>query len=228
MNNVQNFVPRPAYPNNPAGPQPVQTLPQANAWPSPAAPAYPQQQPAFSPFANIFSGIKNAKALVKAEYIRPGHYWMRINACKIGQTRKGITFAAVEMTITRVLDNQNGVGHSLGEDVTFYVDRSSDYFLPEIKTFVANVMGLRKDDVEERHAMMVFGPDQPLTGTTVEVQARFTTTQKGGTFTNRNFKREVPASEILQALTPQEQERFYPGNILQQMAHVEAQHGQVA
>lgn len=41
----------------------------------------------------LFSGIKNAKGRMKANYMREGHYWLNIKRCKVDKSRKQETFA---------------------------------------------------------------------------------------------------------------------------------------
>jgi len=169
---------------------------------------------------SIFSGIRTAKATLDANYLRPGHYVCRIDKCKIDQNRKKITFAAIEMTVIQVRDNEQGQGHSQGECVTFYVDQG-DYFLPEIKSFIGNVMGIPQDQITEEHAAEAFGEGQPLVGTCAEVQARQITTKNGGVFTRVSFRREVPAAEIKQILSPEEEAMYFPDNYLDRVIAAE-------
>lgn len=171
----------------------------------------------------MFSGIGNAKALLESEYIKPGTYWLRIDRNKIDKNRKGLVFAAIEMTVVRVLDDLNGTGHRIGNSVTHLVMQANDYFLSEIKSFIGNVMGIQPEQISEDHANLVFGPDQPLAGTVVEMQARNVVTQAGKDFTRIVYKREVPAAEVLEALDKDTVVRFFPNDILERTITAEQQ-----
>lgn len=179
------------------------------------------QQPQGNQLAGLFSGIRNAKVSLGASYCKTGRYWGVIRVCKLDQSRKGIIFAAVEMAIVNVIDNAQGLGHRIGEEVSYYTDKSSEYFLSDIKGFIAAATGEDPDSITEEACAMVFGPQNPLQMTTVEWSGRDITTKTGGNYTKISFHREVPASEVMATLPPDMQANFYPQGILQQLASKE-------
>jgi hypothetical protein len=178
---------------------------------------------------SIFSGLKGAKVRVDANYMRAGHYYMVIDKCKTGRNWKNIDFAAVEMTVVHVLDDNNGEGHKLGESPSWLAMSDSMYFASDILTFICNVMGLDpnelSDDERVNAAEMVFASeddhehDQPLAGTVVEVKARDVKIKDSDKmFTKVTFCREVPASELLERLSEEEINRFFPNDALKNLA----------
>ena len=176
---------------------------------------------------SIFKGIKDAKVRYDALYQGPGHYLHRIDKVKLDENRKGIDFFAVEMTTLHVLDNaDNHPGaHRVGDSPTWMTMRDKDQFVPEVKTFIANVLEedldtKSEDEILEMIAAIV-DDSQPLAGTVVEVKARTITLQSGNPFTRVQFVREVHASELLEILTDDEKSRFYPGDQLEKMIEAE-------
>lgn len=178
---------------------------------------------------SIFSGLKDAKLRVDANYVRPGHYLMRIDKCKTAENRKHEDFCAVEMTCVHVMDDDNGAGHKPGEEPSWLTMVKSDYFASDILTFICNVMGLDPNDLSEKErieaAEMVFGEeddkdhDQPLSGTVVEVKARAVKLKDSDKdFTKVSWCREVPASELIERLSDDEKAKFFPGDVLEKLA----------
>lgn len=183
---------------------------------------------------SIFSGMKDAKLRVDANYVRAGHYFFLINKCKTDQNRKRVDFAAVEMTAVAVLDDDNGSGHRIGEDVSWLVMSDNDFFLSDILTFICNVMGVDPNDLDEKDRMeaaeSVFESKedkdhaQPLAGMVVEVKGRDVKLKNSdGMFTKVSFVRAVPALELIERLDDKTKERYFPNDVLQELAEAEAQ-----
>jgi hypothetical protein len=214
----QQWGPQPGYQQPPQGfgGQPYQPAPQPQFQPPPPQGGGP---------VGMFRGVEGARQLVRANYVRAGLYWCRIDKCKTDISRKRETFAAIEMTVVKVIDGDNGKGHRVGESVSRLIMMTSDYFLPEVKAFVAGSVGMQPEQITEHNCNEVFGPTQPLTGTVVEVQASLITTKKNTPFTTVTFKREVPAAELLapppHGLDPHVIATFFPGNVLNRMAEAQ-------
>lgn len=226
--------PQQGYP--PQGPPQQPQAPQ-QPWQQfhPQTPAGPQYQPPFAPGGYgkpmpqvaMFGGVEAAKPMTQANYQRPGRYWQRINKCKTDRSRKNEDFAAIEMTIIKII-NTDGVQnpHRVGEDTTRMIMKKQDQFLPEVKAFVCGCTGLPQEQVTEANCNMVFGPDQPLAGMIVEVNGYLITTRAGRPFTKVQFEREVKAAEALSVLDPQLVAHFFPGGALQRVAEHEARNPQ--
>lgn len=178
---------------------------------------------------SIFSGLKDADITGDGgNYERAGHYYMLINKCKTGTTRKKRDFAAVEKTVVHVLDDNDGLGHRLGEDVTWMIMADSEYFASDLCKFIGNVMDIDPHDIEESHGELIFADeddknhDQPFAGMVVE--CKNTEVQKKnteGTFTKIKHVRAVPASELLETLDPKVIARYFPNDVLQSIAEQE-------
>lgn len=194
-------------------------------------PAQQPQQPAgffggqqSNQLGSIFQGIGAAKPRIDANYMRQGHYLVRINNCKLDRNRKQILFSAIEMSVVKVFDDCAGQGHRVGEDITWYIDQTkADYFLPEVRTFIANVSGAPFEQIGEAEAMDVYGQNQPFAGLVVEVKGRLTVTNNNRNFTRISFVREVPAAEALQQIDPQVVAHYWPNGALERVAQMQGQ-----
>lgn len=232
--------PQQPYQQPPAGwvPQQQQPYPAQppQQYPPPQGPAGwapQQQQPGYMPpprgqaGGSLFSGVNTAKPRNKSEYIKSGHYLVRVDCCKLDRTRKHEDFAAVEMTVVKVFDNLNGHGHTLGASVTFIQKRSSDYFLQEINAFISAATGIPNEQVDEGKCMEIFGAGNPLQNTVLELVANTIMTQANKPFTKINFRRALSASEVKQQLAndPHSLSAFFPNGILDRLEQIEAQYG---
>lgn len=174
--------------------------------------------------AGIFKGLGAAKARLDANYERAGHYYMRIDKCKTGETRKKEEFFAIEKTVVHVLDDAEGKGHRVGEGATHMMMAKHDSFLGNVKSALAGILGMNPADVDEETAMQVCDEDQPLAMTVVECKNRNIVLKKsGGDFTSITYVREVPPAELLEILSAEHKKAFFPNNFLENVvAQLEA------
>lgn len=176
--------------------------------------------------ATLFKGIKDAKARIDANYIRPSHILLRIDECKIGETRKGDGFFVIEGTVIEDLapnDFGDHYGHRVGENVSHMMMAKHDSFLGNVKAFIRAVLGVPEEEIEPDHAEAICADDQPLAFTVVEVVARETETKEGKPFTVVNYKGEVSPADLLERWSKREDgqelaERFFPNGMLKKMA----------
>lgn len=176
---------------------------------------------------SIFSGIRKASASLDSNYEKPGHYLELITGCKTGETREGKDFAVVEKIVVHVIDNNDGLGHRVGESISHMMTQG-DSFLGNIKAFIVNVLEVDDEEIDEETLDTIFGDvkdhdhGQPLAGTVVEVSSRNILTKvKKKDFTKVTYKRPVPASELLEILDAKVIERFFPENVLEALAKKE-------
>ncbi len=165
---------------------------------------------------NLFAGISEAKARLDANYERPGHYYLRIDALKIGRSRRGDDFMAVEKTVIHVLDDDEGKAHKPGESVTHMMMAKHDSFLGNVKAMVAKLLDCSVDSVTPDACVMICGDDQPLSGMVIECKNRNIMTRADKPFTVINYIREVPALELVekQVLTQRILDLFFDGGAL--------------
>lgn len=167
--------------------------------------------------SSVFSGIKTAKGRIDANYIRDGRYWTAIRRIKCDKSRQGDVFVAIEQVVVKVLDNADGKGHRVGEEVTHMLMMRHDSFLGNIKAFIANVLDMPEAEIGEQEAMEICDDTQPLTNTVVEVKGRTVETKKGNPFTQVDYIREVPILEAANDMDPDAVAIAFPGNVLDQL-----------
>lgn len=162
----------------------------------------------------LFKGISEAKASVAANYLRQGLYLLRVDACKTGETRKKKEFACLEMKVVKVLHDPDQYPekkqHRVGESVTHMLMAEHDAFLGNIKALVAAVLDIGDEEVTESECNDVFGPDQPLAGCVVEVEAIEIETKAGNPFTKVIYRRMLDDEEIAETFTEEEIRQFLP------------------
>ena len=146
---------------------------------------------------DIFDGISGAKASRDANYIRPGVYCMLVDNIKWDKNRSKVEFVAVEMTnlatIAAEKDEQSGatISHRAGESVTdMYMAGGPgvEMFLPNIKAMVMALVGCAESEVDKEACKVMVSPAQPMAGIVAKVQARETTTRKGGNYTKVTYQ----------------------------------------
>jgi hypothetical protein len=168
--------------------------------------------------------FKEAKARVDSNWEREGRYLLRIDNVKLDQNRKKQTGLFVEKTVIHVYDDADGEGHKVGETVDHSMWDHHESFLGNVKAFLAAVLGLPTTEVEESHVLQVIDDDQPLQGTVVECHNRtILTREKGKPFTVINYKREVPALELIEILSDEVKATYFPDDLLERMVEFEAQ-----
>jgi hypothetical protein len=146
----------------------------------------------------VFSGIEKAKSRVSANYVRPGRYWAKLSRVKVDKNRTGRTFVAIEMQVARVLDDDEGRGHRIGENITHLMMTDQDSFMGNMKAFISAVLDVPESDINTDEAVEIAGDDNPLENTICELSARTIQTRAGNPFTEINYLREVPAIEFSQ------------------------------
>lgn len=166
---------------------------------------------------SLFEGAGKSTGKKNANYIRPGHFLMRINQCKTDENRKKEPFAAVEGTVICILDSDTE--HRLGEDVTFLIKKASDYFEDEMVSFLGAATGMdvksETDENKEQALAAIFESDNPLSGTVLEVFAKnIVLKESGRDFTQITWRGEVEPHRLKDILSDEELDRFYPGGAL--------------
>lgn len=167
--------------------------------------------------SSLFAGIEEAQERRDANYERPGHYIERIDNIKADRSRKGEEFLAIEKTVLHVLDDDNGEGHRVGQQVTHMLMKKHDSFLGNVKSFVANTLGSSPDEVKLDVCVTICAEDQPLSGIIIECQNRNQVTKKGTDFTIINYLGEVPVERLRRLMPAEALERHFPDGALDRM-----------
>ena len=152
----------------------------------------------------FFRNIGNVKAQQSTRYEEAGHYIMRVECIKQGESRKGVDFIAIEKTVLQVIDNEvinpitleKSVGHRKGEEVTHMIMMDKDAAMPEFKSTLIALSGDDEEAITEEVCDMVVSDEQPLAGLVVEMVNTLVKTKSGGLFTKKNYKRVLTPQEV--------------------------------
>lgn len=171
----------------------------------------------------LFDKIGDAKAKVQANYFRAGHYIVRINAVLLKENRHGEDLFIIECTVLHVYDDDDGKGHTVGEDVSQAIKMKDDMALPNVKRFLMSILECEEDAVTSQVCERVVSKKQPLAGVIAEVQNRMTVTKKGNDFTEIGWRRTVPAKVLLEELDESVINRYFEEGELEEMLERESE-----
>jgi len=182
----------------------------------------------------FFKGVSAARDSIDANYIRPFAGIVRVEKCKLGETRTHEGFFVIECTVLEVRDNKadQQIPGKLpvvpGEAVSHMLMVKHEPFLPNARSFFA-AAGI--GTVEQFKAMgddafiaQVVVPAcdpavQCLTGTIIALDVNNRTAQKSNkTYTRVNWNGEINPVDALTQLRPETIEKFYPNGQLKKLA----------
>ena len=154
---------------------------------------------------------------------------------KAGETRTQIKNLIIDYTVVAILPTSEPAPHHVvGEEAGHYIEVSgNEYAAADWAGFVAGILGCKVEELDNPEIRAAFGnqdsddwasgPAQPLRGMVGHLKAKMIMTKdKPGNpshpFTKVRWVREVPAAEVLKALTPDLVTRFFPGQMLERAA----------
>lgn len=174
-----------------------------------------------------FGGIRQAKSLVDSVYFSEGVYWVIINHCKELNNRNQDPGLVIETTVVRVVQEVPAKSLQVGQSpahILKNVGEQRNYFLPEVKRFAAIMFDEREENITEAEAIQVFDPATDVCrDMCAEIDVRLVLKKNKqphddkAYFTRHNWKRQVPPSQVIAALPPDQIERFWPNGKLVQM-----------
>lgn len=132
---------------------------------------------------SIFDKIGDAKVSQDGNWVRPGKYTARIDGVKLVKKFNGEQFVAIEMHVLSVLEDEDGSGHKVGEDITHLLKVQNPSFLGNFKQFASTALECNPDDLGKAEADRVTSDEQPLAGIEIAFNARQVPTKAGGQFT---------------------------------------------
>jgi len=167
----------------------------------------------------MFDGIDKKQASSNGgSYVRPGHYFARVDRVKSGDSAQGSgEFVAIEMTILAALPDGDipvdeefnllsaDYWHKAGESVSHLLMAKHQSFQSNFKAFVANVGGVPEAEVNAERCTQV--TQGLFEGLLVEVRARTVKTRRGSPFTVVGYSREIPPDEVKKRVDAETLER---------------------
>lgn len=160
----------------------------------------------------VFGGIEDKASSFDANYVRAGTYITRIGGAYLRKNRTGEQNFIIEHTVLHVLDDDDGRGHKVGEEISHVIPNhggGKDMFLPNVKHFVKKTIGCTEEEVTEEIVEGVVdegeeGKDgerkggQPFAGLVVEWTGRGILTKKEKPFTRVTYVGQVTLEERLE------------------------------
>lgn len=131
----------------------------------------------------MFSGISEAKYSEGGNYIKPGVFRLKVSKCIGKKLRTNKQAFIVEFN---VIESDNAE-HRVGSEVTWMVTMDKEPALGNIRQFIAAVMEVDIEEVNEEVAELVVGEDNPLASKIVRASAVNITTKAGKPFTKVKF-----------------------------------------
>lgn len=189
----------------------------------------------------FFSGMKGTKANTRSANIAPGHMIVRIDRVKQQTSAQdGVEYVAVEQTVlvqfTKPDSAGNGPAYPNGTKVPLneagqsvaHIFKGGDKQKDEMaraafKGFLMGATGQPESSIDDADGEAACGPDNPLGGVFVEVNAVPGMTKKlPKPFTYINYLRPVSAARLLQVIDPAVKAKLFAGTALEDMAANEA------
>ena len=167
----------------------------------------------------IFDGIETAVAegrSTRRPFIEqePGHYLLRIDNVFTGETRDGIPFFQVDVTVTHVFGEG---GWPEGSELALRYSRGGvmkDMFLSKVRSFIERTLLVDEVTAEEMEQLCE-APEQ-VQWRTIEIQSHPHKNQTNGNIsTIYKILRYVPKAEVEEIIGEEGVARFYPDGILE-------------
>jgi len=168
----------------------------------------------------LFKGIGQTKMSMQSNYAKPGRYVVFIQSIKVGTSRKGEDFVAVQKKCLEVIASEGDQGHYPGEEFADLQMARHDSFLPNFKSMVYTLSGAdSQDEIDEEACDYVTSDDQPFAGLIVEVD-NITRVGKdsGKEYTRKSYKRVLTEEEIEERFTEEELTKLLTKEEMKQMA----------
>jgi hypothetical protein len=134
----------------------------------------------------LFGGIDKAQGNFGGNYIRTGTHTLEVMRIKIGNTRKGVAFMAVDF---EVLETSNPE-HVVGSTVNWFNGADKDGFLSNAKSLAVALLGsaageaVDESTVTEETMEGLCGNDgEDVKGVKIKADAFLVDTKKGGKYT---------------------------------------------
>lgn len=117
-----------------------------------------------------FSGLKDAKRGFASNPLRPGKYVCRIDGCDFFDTEQNGEMWKNTLTILAVEDGDHKVGETV--NTFFRVGAGKKTFQSNLKAFLAGVLDVDDEVIDEPQAMQATKEDSPMKGLVTVVTAR--------------------------------------------------------
>lgn len=173
-----------------------------------------------------YASVGAARAQMSANYPRPGHYWIRIDAVEEGKNFKKEDFIANRYTVIRVLDDSipgfdfgrkaEMPTNSVGESVSDVMKVNNVAFEGRVKAFAmvscdVTEAGFQSEEYPGQIIDELVSADSPAVGAVIDLKVEQVIKQNAqnkeedqitnsDTYTKNGYVRRVPFAEVLEAI----------------------------
>lgn len=165
-----------------------------------------------------FSGLKDAKRGFASNYLQPGKYVVRIDACEYLDATANGEFWKNTLTILAVEHGEHRVGEVV--HTMWKYDNTAEkkqIFQRNLKAFACGVLGCEDEEFGEEEATLAASEDSPLKGLVTVVTGTLQTSKKGkkedGTpkqYTLFSWSPSLTKDEIVEAIGADAYKKFFP------------------
>ncbi len=165
-----------------------------------------------------FSGLRDAARGFSSNYLRPGRYVVRIDACDSFDAEQKGKMWKNTLTILAVDEGD----HKVGEEVHVFFTKGQypKLFLQNIKAFIAGVLDVNDDEVGEEEAEETLSEDSPMLGLVTVVTARQQASKskkddngEPRKYTVYSWMPSMDDDEIVEAIGEEAVEKFFPNGL---------------
>lgn len=165
-----------------------------------------------------FAGMKEVSREQNSSWYRPGAYLVRVDVVKWFNKKCGEVAFKSEVTVIQVINDGEGGGNRLGEQISHVIPKGGFKFLERVKGFIACATNSEDEDVDDEATLYACGDTQPLAGYVLQVSARNTptkkhTAEKPAFFTNINYETRIPFEDVPELIGADGMERFFPNGL---------------
>jgi len=165
-----------------------------------------------------FTGLKDARRGFNSNKLRAGEYLVRIDKCEFFDTKMSGEKWKNTLTVVGTISGDHKVGEVA--HVIFSMANGQMVFQSNLKGFLAGVLGVSDEEIDEPSATIARSEDSPLYGMVTRVIATQRTSRdkkdKDGnptTYVVYNWSPAFTPEEITSAIGDEAVKRFFPNGL---------------
>ena len=176
----------------------------------------------------FFQGLKGAKASSRSGFLNPGHMILRVDRVRKSVSQQdGQDQIHAEQTVLAQLTTvapkfPNGTSAELNQPGQKVAHRfkggnkmKDEMAAADYKAFIMGCTGQPESAIDDSDGEAVIGPDNPLGGKFVEVNAVAGKTKAGMPFTYINYLRPVSAARVMELTTAELRAKLFAAGELE-------------
>lgn len=167
----------------------------------------------------LFAGLKDAKRGFQTNKLKEGRYVVRIDECQVVTGDQAGTMWKNTLTILGVIDGTHRVGEVV--NTCFWQNSGKQQWFQNIKGFLAGVLDVADDQIDDKNAEIASGETQPMRGLVTIVAAHQRTSQKrkddktgeAVQYSVYSWSPSLDSAQIAEAIGAGGVKRFFPNGL---------------